>query len=84
MRAEDFKEMLRAQPFLPLRIHMTDGRTYDIRHPEVVLVLRSRLDIGIATDPSTGIFDRVDHCSLLHVVRVEELQSASPPTNGSS
>jgi hypothetical protein len=79
MRAEEFTQLLRARPFVPLRIHMTDGKTYDIRHPEIVLVLRSRL--GVGADPTTGVLDRVDHCSLLYVVRVEELSSSSQSTS---
>lgn len=73
MRPEEFRELLNTQPFVPLRIHMTDGQTFDVHHPEWVLVLRSRVDIGIPADSETGILDRVEHCSLLHVVRVEEL-----------
>ena len=76
MRAEELTELLRTQPFVPLRIHLTDGQTYDIRHPDLVLVLRQRVDIGLQPDPATGVLDRVAHCSLLHIVRVEEL----PPT----
>jgi hypothetical protein len=73
MRPEELRELLNAQPFVPLRIHMTDGKTFDINHPDFVLVLRSRVDIGIPQDSENGILDRVEHCSLLHVVRVEEL-----------
>jgi hypothetical protein len=79
MRAEDLRELLNARPFVPLRIHMSDGQTFDIRHPELVLVLRSRFVIGVPSDPSTGILDRLEHCSLLHVVRVEQLE-ATPQT----
>lgn len=87
MRAEELMELLRVRPFAPLRIVMTDGQTYDIRHPDMVLVLRQRVDIGIQPDPKTGVLDRVDHCSLLHIVRVEPLAtsagSASSGTNNS-
>ena len=78
IRPEELTSLLRTRPFLPLRIHMTDGRTYDIRHPNQVLVLRGRIDIGIGPDPQTGVLDRVDHCSLQHVARVEELAGAIP------
>jgi hypothetical protein len=73
MRPEELRELLNTQPFVPLRIHMTDGRTFDINHPDFVLVLRSRVDIGIPQDLESGILDRVEHCSLLHIVRVEKL-----------
>lgn len=82
MRPDKLTELLRVRPFTPIRIHMTDGRTYDIRHPELVLVLRGRVDIGIAPDPATGVLERVDHCSLLHILRVEELSASTPPSNG--
>jgi hypothetical protein len=73
MRPEELRGLLNAQPFIPLRIHMTDGKTFDISHPEFVLILRSRVDIGIPQDSENGVLDRVEHCSLLHIVRVEEL-----------
>jgi hypothetical protein len=77
MRAEEFSQLLRVRPFVPLRIHMTDGQTYDVRHPDQVIVLRQRVDIGVQPDPRTGVVERVEHCSLLHVVRVEELAAES-------
>lgn len=73
MRPEELRELLNAQPFVPLRIHMTDGKTFDLKHLDFVLVLRSRVDIGIGQNSENGILDRVEHCSLLHIVRVEEL-----------
>ena len=30
-----------AQPFRPFRLNMASGKTYDIRHPEMVKVLKS-------------------------------------------
>jgi hypothetical protein len=80
MRAEELTELLRRRPFVPLRIHLTDGQTYDVRHPDVVLVLRQRVDIGLQPDPQTGVLERVAHCSLLHIVRVEELPPAGSGT----
>lgn len=78
MRAEEFVQILRRRPFVPFRVHMTDGQTYDIRHPELVIVLRQRVDIGVGPDPATGVVERVDFCSLLHIVRVEDLPPGAP------
>jgi hypothetical protein len=82
MRPEELKELIRRRPFVPMRLYMTDGKTYDIRHPDNVLVSRARVDIGVGGEES-GIADRVDFVSLLHVVRVEDLSPAAPtPGNG--
>ncbi|HZT79033.1 MAG TPA: hypothetical protein VFA26_02325 [Gemmataceae bacterium] len=78
MRPEELTELLRTRPFVPLRIHKTDGQTYDIRRPDLVMVLRQRVDIGMQPDPATGVLERVEHCSLLHIVRVEELPPVAP------
>ncbi|MBM3996506.1 MAG: hypothetical protein FJ303_20490 [Planctomycetes bacterium] len=72
MKAVEFVELLRRKPFIPLRIHMSDGVTYEIYHPDNIIVGRTRVDIGRGADPQ-GIVDRVDYCSLEHVVRVEEI-----------
>jgi hypothetical protein len=81
MRAEELKELIRRQPFVPLRLYLTDGKTYDIHHPENVLVSRMRVDVGVG-DPTTGIADRVDFLSLLHIVRVEDIPPAPKTSNG--
>ncbi|MCI0458631.1 MAG: hypothetical protein L0Z62_16840 [Gemmataceae bacterium] len=82
MRPEELTELLRVRPFVPLRIHLTGGQSYEIHHPEQVLVLRGRVDIGIGPDPATGVLERVEHCSLLHVVRVEVMHTAAPTSDG--
>ena len=83
MRARDFIELLKRKPFIPLRIHMTDGERYDIFHPDNIIVTHSYVDIGGGDDPP-GVVDRVDHCSLLHVARVEEIAKKAKPKSGHS
>lgn len=84
MRPEELTALLRVRPFVPLRIHLTDGQSYEILHPEQVIVLRQRVDIGVRPDPGTGVVERVEHCSLLHVVRVEPLQPTPQAGNGAA
>ena len=44
---EDVTALLRKRPFVPLRIHMTDGHTYEIHHPEAMVVSRSHAMVGL-------------------------------------
>ncbi len=48
---------IRAQPFRPFRIHMASGRTFEIRHPEMVKVQRSSLLVfsSVGDTPSESI-----------------------------
>jgi hypothetical protein len=54
MRAEEITQLLRRRPFQPFRIHATTGQHYDIRHPEVVIVQRQCMEIGLDPDPKSG------------------------------
>jgi hypothetical protein len=77
MTWQEAKSLLDARPFVPFRIHMTDGRSFDILHPDFVWVFRNRLDIAIPAQEAKGIVDHVERCFFLHVVRAEELQPRS-------
>lgn len=76
MTAEDIRRMADQHPFKPFRIHLSNGRSFDIRHPDFVWVLRNRIEIGLSDRPDSNIPDRAEFVSLLHVVSVEELQAA--------
>ena len=71
MRPNDLLEFIRRQPFAPFRIHLTDGTTYDVRHPDQIIVLRSRAVLAASADDT--IPDRLEHVALVHIVRIEEL-----------
>src|SRR5574340_1123663 len=77
MRPEDLLESTRKRPFVPYRVCLTDGRTYDVGHPDQVIVLRSRAVIGVGGE--NGLPERVEHVALIHIVRIEELQLGAIP-----
>ncbi|MFQ5592103.1 MAG: hypothetical protein ACE5HE_13140 [Phycisphaerae bacterium] len=73
MRPEELRHLSDRRPFVPIRLHFTDGTTYDIRHPDMALLTRSTVEIGLPQDQASKIADRVVYCALLHIVRVEDL-----------
>jgi hypothetical protein len=71
---ESLRAELHRQPFVPLRVYLTDGKTYDIRHPEMAIVTSREVYVGRGeTSPGSGIARGLDLVSLLHVVRVEQV-----------
>jgi len=70
MNMETIRERLNRRPFEPFVIRLSNGESYEVRHPENVVLLKSRIVVGY---PET---DRAVHCSLVHVNSVEALQSA--------
>lgn len=74
MTLQDFKALLDAKPFEPFRIVMSSGESYEVRHPEMAKLLRTKILVFIDPDKS-GIADQFRMCSLLHVTVVEPLNA---------
>jgi hypothetical protein len=75
MRPDDIRQFLRRQPFEPFRICLLDGTTYDIRHPDLVAVGRSTLEIGSpAAQLPLPIVHREVLVALLHITRLEPIE----------
>jgi hypothetical protein len=72
MRPADIQEHLRRWPFQPLRVHLSDGSAYDIRHPEMAYVSRTELVIGISAGDSR-LPARSVYCDPVHVTRIEPI-----------
>jgi len=76
MSPQDLIDPLRRQPFVPFRIFATDGRTFDVRHPDQALVVRTRVILPLPATPDE-VAERSEHLALVHVVHLEELSSSS-------
>jgi hypothetical protein len=76
MTVRTFRELLSQRPFKPFRLVMSGGQAYDVRHPEMALLTRTSLLVGV-DEADDGVSAEFKICSLLHVATVEPL-SASP------
>lgn len=69
MNYETLKELLARRPFEPFEIRLSNGERHEIRHPEMALLLKSRIVIGDAEN------DRMTICGLIHINSIETSQS---------
>jgi hypothetical protein len=85
MTASDFAPYLLRRPFEPFRVVTSDGTTYDIRHPEMLMAAPTTIVVGYPHPDQPGTITRFDLVSPLHVIRLEPLPaqaSAGPKGNG--
>ena len=81
--------LLKAKPFVPFRLHMSDGGSVFVPTPEVVFPTRRMAVIGLLEPGQADtIADRWTTLSYMHVTRAELLNPSSmpfaaPPPNGS-
>ena len=77
MRPEDILQLLRSRPFQPFRMYMSDGSIFDIRHPELAIVERSKIVLGVPGESGPdGPVERTVFCALVHIVRAEPINGA--------
>ena len=75
MHPSDLLTHARRQPFVPLRLYLSDGSSYDVRHPELIVI--SRREVAIAIDGAKGdLPERMIYCDPLHITRVELINGA--------
>jgi hypothetical protein len=83
MRLEEIQDVLRREPFTPFRVFVSDGATYDVRHPELCVPGRRCLFIGMpAAGTTEPVFDRHAIVDLAHVTRLEPLAASAVSGNG--
>ncbi len=82
MRPQDILKYLQRTPFQPFRLCLSDGRLFEIRHPEMAMVGRSAVISGIP-DPKEEepIYERSFDCSIMHITSLEPIEGRSPRKN---
>jgi len=73
--AEQIRELMRAKPFKPFRICLSDGSGYDITNHDMAMVGRNTVEVGVNPD-AQGFAAHFARCSILHITKLEDLQPA--------
>ena len=68
------QDFVKAQPFRPFRIHMASGRTFDVRHPEMIKVLKSYVIIFKVRQEPTDFPDEAESVSLMLTESISPLE----------
>lgn len=85
MTVQTFRELLTNRPFKPFRLVMSSGQSYDVRHPEMAMLTRTSILVGIDV-ADDGVPAEFKICSLLHVTSIEPLDpaTAAPGSSGAA
>jgi len=77
----DIQRRIRTQPFVPLRIVTSSGQSFDLYHPDLIMIGRTALMIGTASAEDPATFDLVKRVALMHFTALENLPVPSIPEN---
>jgi len=78
MAPQDIFKKIKAKPFQPIRVHISDGSFYDIPEACYALMMSpTELAIGIEPDAETGLPARSIYIAPNHVMRIEPIVSGA-------
>lgn len=80
--ADDIHARVRRKPFTPLRVVASSGETFDIYHPDLIMVGRRDLTIGIASVDHPGQYERQTRVAIMHVTALEDLPTPALSAGG--
>jgi hypothetical protein len=72
MTVQTFRDMLARRPFQPVRVTLSSGQSYEIRHPEMAFVTRTDLLVGVDL-AEDGVPAEYKILSLLHITAIEPI-----------
>ncbi len=72
---EELYRMLKRQPFEPFRLHLTDGRVFDIRYPHMNMVGTTWIRIGILAPDDPDPDPVPDHTIKVPIARISRVES---------
>jgi hypothetical protein len=85
MPPTDLLQALRRRPFVPFRLHISDGTVYDVRHPELLMVAFASAVVGLpAAGQTFPQVERYEIVALAHVVRLEPLETTAAGGDGAA
>jgi hypothetical protein len=77
IRPEDVRKHLDKRPFEAFRICLTDGQAYDVFHPELCMIDRSTVYVGVPDPRRPGVAMDTHHVALVYVARFEPVNGAT-------
>ena len=67
---------MKTQPFRPFRIHVASGRTFDIRHPEMVKVFKTYLMVFKDFSSDSDFPEEFEFVSLMLTESISHLDAS--------
>jgi len=81
MNLAEIRKFIRADPFRPFRVYVSDGSCYNVHHRDFIIVSKQVVEVGVEAHDPEDIPARLVSCDPLHITRIEPL-SESKRSNG--
>ena len=80
MSPEVIQKRVLRHPFRPFRVFLSDGATYEVQQPEMILVMQREVIIALPK-PGEEVARHAVYCDPLHITRIEPMNGSASPDN---
>ena len=70
-------DFVTAEPFLPFRLHMATGRTFEVGHPEMIATGRTSVRVDARPEGESEVGERWQNVSLMLLESIEPIEVVS-------
>lgn len=79
MTAKELITMMRAVPFVPFEVHVSDNRSFVLEHPELMSLTADRKTVLLSVDPDEdNNYQTVERIDIRHVTSLTENARCRP------
>jgi glutamine synthetase type III len=78
--ATDIETRIRQRPFRALRIVTRSGETYDVLHPDLVMVGLRDIAVGLTDEAGSPYYDHLARVAFMHIAALQDLPTSSAPS----
>ena len=83
LTADDIRDRIHSRPFRPLRLVTSSGETYDVYHPDLIMIGVREVTVGLPSGETPTYYDRQARIALMHITALHDLPAAPTlPSNG--
>ena len=73
LSAAEIRARVTREPFIPLRLIVEDGRSYEIPSRDMVMVTTGFVSVGTPWKRNPGIAESVDRVAIQNIVAMEDV-----------
>jgi hypothetical protein len=70
---DEIRERVAAMPFVPVLILTSGGPTYDVFHPDLIMIGRRSITVGTTSSDRSWQYEHVSRIAILHITAIEDL-----------
>lgn len=74
INAEEILNLQTKAPFTPFKLHLSDGRTFEVEHPEQMLVFINSVYIALRSE-GKSIPDRAERIAISHITSLNSVEA---------